>query len=80
MKLQVLAFGIVKEIFGSSQIEVEMMDGNSVEALKMVLENQYPRLKQLASYRIAINQQFAGPADALAHNDEIAVIPPVSGG
>ena len=79
MKIRILAFGIVKDIFGSSSITVELQDA-SVTALKTLLEDIYPRLKQLASYMVAVNNEYADAGMTIMDNDEIAVIPPVSGG
>ncbi|WP_153797945.1 MoaD/ThiS family protein [Foetidibacter luteolus] len=80
MKVKVLAFGIAKEIFGSRHIEVDMAEAANVQQLKAVLEQQFPRLKQLASYLVAVNDEYAEGPQALGERDEVAVIPPVSGG
>jgi molybdopterin converting factor subunit 1 len=79
MTVKVLAFGIAKEIFGSSAIELSL-DDNTVAGLKAKLEEKYPRLKQIASYAVAVNNEYAADNLELKANDEIAVIPPVSGG
>jgi molybdopterin converting factor subunit 1 len=80
MIVNVLAFGIVKEIFRGSTIDVELNDAVTVDELKTLLEDRYPRLKQLASYMIAVNNEYASAGDVIQRNDEIAIIPPVSGG
>lgn len=80
MTVQILAFGVAKEIFGASTIKVDLGDHAQVDGLKATLEQQYPRLKQLASYMIAVNNEYAGNDLALTESDEIAIIPPVSGG
>ena len=46
----------------------------------MFLEEKYPRLKELASYMVAVNDEYASTNIAINENDEIAIIPPVSGG
>ena len=79
MKVNVLAFGIAREIFGGSQVSVEV-DGNNTAALKALLEQQYPRLKNLASYMVAVNNNYAEDSLEISEHDEIAIIPPVSGG
>ena len=79
MTINILAFGIAKEIFGNSTIKVEIA-GQDVAALKNALEEKYPRLKQLASYMVAVNNQYAQPELVISNRDEIAIIPPVSGG
>ncbi|EJF07999.1 MULTISPECIES: MoaD/ThiS family protein [Pontibacter] len=80
MKVKVLAFGIAKDIFGSSSTAVELSGEATVEALRTALEMQYPRLKQLSSFMIAVNDEYAEAGQELAPEDEVAIIPPVSGG
>jgi len=80
MKINILAFGIAKDIFGNSSISVELTNDATVYNLKYSLEKQYPRLKQLASYMIAVNNEYALTEDTIHPSDEIAIIPPVSGG
>ena len=81
MTLHVLAFGIAKDIFGSSSTQIEVEDeAADVNGLKSALQQKFPRLQQLSSYMIAINNEYAQGEDKLRHTDEIAVIPPVSGG
>jgi molybdopterin synthase sulfur carrier subunit len=79
MKINVLAFGIAKDIFGGASIQIELKDAE-VAGLKQVLEERYPKLKQIASYMVAVNNEYAGDGQALTELDEIAIIPPVSGG
>lgn len=78
--MKILAFGIVKEIFSSSMITVDLADGMSVDSLTTFLEGQYPQLHQLGSYMIAVNNEYASGSDLIKQSDEIAIIPPVSGG
>jgi len=79
MKVKVLAFGIAKDIFGGTSISIET-NGNTTLDLKTSLEEQYPRLKELRSYMLAVNNEYALDDGILAETDEIALIPPVSGG
>lgn len=80
MKVNILAFGIAKEIFGGSSINVELNDACAVNELRHSLEEKFPRLKQLSSFRIAVNNHFASLDEVITEQDEIAIIPPVSGG
>lgn len=80
MKINILAFGIVKEIFGVSILDIELNDASTVHELKTMLEEKYPRLKQLASYMVAVNNEYAHTSQPITNKDEIAIIPPVSGG
>jgi len=80
MTVTILAFGIAKDIFGASTITVDLPGNSSAADLKAVLEDLYPRLKQIASYLLAVNNEYAGDDLFITERDEIAVIPPVSGG
>ncbi|MES2374977.1 MAG: MoaD/ThiS family protein [Bacteroidota bacterium] len=80
MKVNILAFGITKDIFGGSAVSVEMKNDANVSNLKYLLEQQYPQLKKLATYMVAVNNEYALDGDTVHERDEIAIIPPVSGG
>jgi len=80
MNLNILAFGIVKEIFQNSSVEVELNGAPTISNLRSVIEKDYPRIKQLASYMIAVNNEYATADLIIDEKDEIAIIPPVSGG
>ncbi len=80
MKVNVLAFGIAKDIFGSSSVDVELPDHGTTSNLKQLLEDLYPRLKHLVCYMVAVNNEYASDEGLLTEKDEIAIIPPVSGG
>ncbi len=80
MHVNVLAFGIAKDIFGGSSVAVELTESATVATLKTTLEAQFPRLKQLSSFMIAVNNEYADAENVLQPRDEVAIIPPVSGG
>lgn len=80
MQINVLAFGITKEIFNGSTTVVELPNDATVSNLRYILEQRYPRLKQLSTYMIAVNNEYALDGDTIHERDEIAIIPPVSGG
>lgn len=79
MKLKLLLFGISKEIVGSSTIEFEL-EGSNVNDLKDWIYSTYPKMKGLNSLMIAVNNEYADDDLELNSMDEIALIPPVSGG
>lgn len=78
-KYTVLAFGIAKDILGGRQCEIELPD-NTVAALRTALLGRYPALAGLRSLMIAVNSEYAEDGVLLEERDEIALIPPVSGG
>ncbi|HTM90773.1 MAG TPA: MoaD/ThiS family protein [Flavisolibacter sp.] len=79
MRVNILAFGIAKEILGRNQLAFDFQ-GSTSQDLKMSLEQQFPYLKQLPSYGIAVNNEYVTGTIEINSNDEIAIIPPVSGG
>lgn len=80
MKVNVLAFGIAKDIFDGSSIAIELTEQATSADLKQALEERFPKLRQLASYMVAVNNEYALDEVVLTELDEIAIIPPVSGG
>ena len=82
MKLKVHMFGVAKEIFGNRIVEVNVENAErlSVAELKSLLEKQKPALQDIGTYVIAANSDYATDDCVIHENDEVAIIPPVSGG
>lgn len=79
--MRVLFFGILKELVGTSSEVVELADRASIRDLLAHYERKNPRLKDmLPSTAVALNQQYADVDSQLKADDEIALLPPVSGG
>ncbi|SFO31192.1 molybdopterin synthase sulfur carrier subunit [Chitinophaga sp. YR627] len=76
--MRILLFGIAKDIAGAPVITAEGI--TTVAALRAWLYTKYPSLERLRSLMIAVNKVYANDEDTLQPGDEIAVIPPVSGG
>lgn len=80
MKINILAFGIAKDIVKGSDLVLELSDGATVADLKALLCRRYPGFERLASLRVAVNSEYAEEDRTLGDSDEIVLIPPVSGG
>ena len=81
MKVRVLFFGIAREITGLGQDSPELDTGASAADLLRLYAARFPRLGEIgASLVLAVNREFGDPARPLAENDEVAFLPPVSGG
>jgi MoaE-MoaD fusion protein len=81
MRVCVLFFGVLKDLSGKSSDFIELPDGASVRDVLAQYEAQIPRLKEsLPSLALAVNQQYAGTDTKLKAGDEVALLPPVSGG
>lgn len=75
-----LFFSFSSELTGCKQDAFVLSDSADVFALKRAMDGRYPELKQLTNYRVAVNMEYAEDARQLKDGDEVAVIPPVSGG
>ncbi|MBS7566229.1 molybdopterin converting factor subunit 1 [Mucilaginibacter sp. Bleaf8] len=79
--MEILLFGITREIVGKQKLPVPA-DQNitTVKALKTWLGQQYPAMQSLSSLLVAVDSEYAQDDDVLNGENEIALIPPVSGG
>jgi molybdopterin converting factor subunit 1 len=80
MKIKVLCFGITKELLGGFEKEIELNKNATVSDLKSALLAINSTFSKLNSLRIAINETYADDNQILTENDEVVLIPPVSGG
>ena len=80
MKIKLLAFGIATEILNARSIDLEVAETLSIGELRNLLNKQYIRLGELQSYAIARNKTYALDDEIISQTDEIAILPPVSGG
>jgi molybdopterin synthase sulfur carrier subunit len=76
---RVKAFGITKDLLGGREATIETK-GDTVGHLRIALGEKYPQLSDLRSLYIAVNNDYADDQVVLTGADEIALIPPVSGG
>src|SRR5438270_11675966 len=81
MRVRVLFFGQLREIVGRSEDYAEMADGARLEDLFASYGQRYPRLAGFRHSVVAsVNQTLADWTSPLAMGDEVALLPPVSGG
>ena len=79
--VRVLFFGQLKEIVGLAQDEAELSDGARVEDLFERYGRRFPKLAEFRpSVAASVNQEYAGWRAPLSAGDEVAFLPPVSGG
>ena len=81
--MTILLFGITKDIVGSSTLSVPIAKSaklNTVGELKSYLGRTFPELNRLSSLAVAVNNNYAADDFTINSVDEIALIPPVSGG
>ena len=81
MRVRVLFFGVLKDIIGAPQESAELPPGSTLATLFDAYCQRFETLRERRpSILLAKNGEFATPETALAENDEIAFLPPVSGG
>lgn len=78
--ISVLLFGIARDLTGQSTVSLPLEDNASVGDLMGQLHQLYPALTGIRSLLVAVNGEYAEAEQPLSPNDEIAIIPPVSGG
>jgi MoaE-MoaD fusion protein len=82
MRLVVRLYAVCRERARRDRIELEIAgDSADLSQLKAAIASACPEIAPLlAITRVAVNQEFAGPDTIAKEGDEIALIPPVSGG
>lgn len=81
MRHEVLLFARLRELAGASSIRVTMPAGATVADLKRVIAQEWPSMSELVERcAVAVNGEYAGQGQTIEARDEIALIPPVSGG
>lgn len=81
MRVRVLFFGVLRELAGKSADEIELREGAVARDVLAHYEARNPRFQgSFASIALAVNQQYSSPNTQLHSDDEVALLPPVSGG
>ena len=81
MRVRVLFFGMLKELVGKPTDTLELPEGARVRDVLAHYEEQSPQLRpSLGSLAVAVNQQYSSVTTEIRNGDEIALLPPVSGG
>jgi molybdopterin synthase catalytic subunit len=81
MRVRVLYFGILRERLGIREETIEIPAGTTAGQITAALSKRHGDLANgVASLRLAVNLEYVDSDKVLAENDEVAVIPPVSGG
>ncbi len=81
MHINVLFFGILRDLAGRESEAVSLPDGATIADLLAHCETQIPRLKPyLGAVAAAINEEYSARSRQLHDQDEVALLPPVSGG
>lgn len=81
MTVNVLAFGIAKDLLGSSSVKLKLnKNSTKTSEFRKLLITEYPKLSQASSFLLAVNATYANQSTIIHDGDEVAIIPPTNGG
>lgn len=80
MKVNIRLFAIMSQYAQTGHLSLDIPDGSTVAAVREELARRFPTMPWPPGTLLAVNQEYAGERTPLSGGDEIAVIPPVSGG
>lgn len=81
MMVHVRFFAVAREWMGTAAADLSLPDGSTTEAVWDELARRQPKIASWRGrLRLAINDEYAAAPVVLRPGDEVAVIPPVSGG
>ena len=81
MRVRVLFFGMLKDLVGKSSDSLDLPDEAMVRDLLAHYVSESPQMREsMNALAVAVNQEYAGPQTVLKSDDEVALLPPVSGG
>ena len=81
MQVRVLFFGVLKDAFGAESATADLPEGMKVvDLLEIFGDRLNVKKEMMESIAVAVNQEYAKADDVLHEGDEVALLPPVSGG
>lgn len=81
MRVKVRLFARLRDIVGAGELEREVPPGATVRTVWDSLVREYPAITEYAeSMSCAVNIDYARMTTAVSEGDEVAFLPPVSGG
>jgi len=81
MRVRVKFFAALREVVGTESFDMDLPEGSKVSQLWGTLETRFADLKSHAGrVQVAVNQEYASTDMELRAADEVAFLPPVSGG
>lgn len=81
MRIRVKLFAVLKDAAGTGELALELPEGATVQSARQALLAQFPALgKHLPRVAFAVNCTYVRSDSPLRGDDELALIPPVSGG
>ena len=78
-QVKVLFFASAREVVGQESIPIELEENSTISSLETILVAMFPNLSQ-CDLRFAVNRKYVSSECSLSSGDEVACLPPVSGG
>jgi molybdopterin converting factor subunit 1 len=81
MTIKLRLFAILKERAGADELQLDLREGASISDASALIAEKFPALRDhLRRAAFAVNREYSQQSTVLKHGDELAIIPPVSGG
>jgi molybdopterin synthase catalytic subunit len=81
MRIDILFFGVLKDLVGRSADTIELHEGAFVQDVLTYYSREHPQLAAiLPTLAISVNREYSGVDQVLRDGDEVGLLPPVSGG
>lgn len=81
MHIRILLFATVADQLGTSKLALDLAEDATVSDALDALQSSHPQIGPLRTVlAVAVNHVYSDPATKLVAGDEVALIPPVSGG
>ncbi len=79
--LSIKLFASLKQAMNSNEIKIDIDNEITISQMKKIIFETFPNLKKLnIPFLVAVNHKFAKDSSVIKSKDEVALIPPVSGG
>jgi molybdopterin converting factor small subunit len=80
-KINLKLYALIKDILGKDRIDMDWTNNMTVGDLRKKLDASYPILSIVnARFSISVNRKPVDDSELIRNTDEIAVLPPISGG
>lgn len=81
LSVRVRLFASSRELIGKDEITVRLKAQTTVGDLRKTILEEYPALSSMKiPFMIVVNHGVADDSTVISHQDEVAILPPVSGG
>jgi len=79
VSVKVKLFASSRELVGENEVQINFADKTTVGNLRKKIVEMYPALSKI-TFVIAVNHKVTDDSTVINHSDEVAILPPVSGG